>query len=267
MNVFYSMSPQSVLDKEKAEYMFEVLKKAGVNHISLYGYFWGHFESPIQDMIQAREILEKKGFKVLVGSMAVGHPGNSIDADDPNYDLNIPNHWRYRINRQGNPVYHCADIEENMIQDNIQAVKELKNAGFRLLFFDDDTRMGNWGSEIQGCFCDDCIAKFNTKFNHDITRKSLSKLIQKKKDFDILKDWVQFNCDKVTKLVISVALEGIEIGVMVMHRGDERHGIDIPELKKRISNIHLRVGEEHFSDQRFGNPIGKASELLGMLQI
>jgi hypothetical protein len=263
-----------VLDNIQREKIIPTLKKANVQQINLYGYFWGKFESPLEKMIKAREILQENGFEVGVCTVPVGHPGNSVDPLNPTLDLHIPKHWRYRIDRNGNPVYHCADIEEQMINDNRNAILLLKSAGFRIIFFDDDLRMGNWGTEIQGCFCEVCLRQFNeqyyvqyhNQYPNAISRQNLADAIIQNNNHPLLSDWVEFTCNKVNSFIKSMRMEGIEIGMMVMHRGDERHGIAIESIRKIIPSIHIRVGECHFGDRSFNPPLEKASELLGMIQ-
>ncbi len=266
MKIHWTLSAKQVLDPAQSRHILSLFRNAGVNHINLFGYFWGCYESPVDQLARAKNLLLQEGFSTGIASMAVGHPGNSVDPDNPTVDLRLPKHWRYRVDRHGRDVLHCADIEENMIRDNIEAIKQFQKAGFKFAWFDDDTRQGNWGNEIQGCFCDVCIAQFNEISHHHETRQSLGRAIVKRKDLPLLKDWVQFTCDKVTRFVTAMAIGGMDIGVMVMHRGDERHGIDINAWKKLVPNIHLRVGEAHFNDREFNPPTGKASELLGMLQ-
>gem|GEM_PF-469857 len=262
MDKHYSLPSKLVLDATKVDAVLSMLETAGVRKIWLYGYFFGHFDAPIEKMIEARDVLKEHGFDTGACSMPVGHPGNSLDPDDPTIDVRIPQHWRYRIDRHGYPVYHCADIEPRMIEDNVAAMKQLRDAGFTSVFLDDDTRQGNWGPEIQGCFCDACIDAFNVKHGREVNRKTLATAITHHRDASLLHDWVTFNCAKVTSLVDALSLPGIELGIMVMHKGDERHGICISDLKARVS--HLRVGEDHFSDKSFEQPRHKASEIQSM---
>jgi hypothetical protein len=266
MKLNYSLSARVILDPKKQDHILDIFSKSEITHLDLHGYFWGHFDSSLEEMIQAREILSNQNIEVGIISVAVGHPGNSMDPDNPTLDLNIPSHWRYRIDKHGQPVYHCADIEEHMIQDNIDAVQQFKKAGFKRIFFDDDFRMGNWGNEIQGCFCDACVEKFNQTYNQNESRESLRNKIEKLSELPLLKDWVEFTCEKVNKLISAISLDEIDIGLMIMHRGDERHGIDIPAINQINPVIHYRVGEAHFNDREFNPPAGKASEILGIQQ-
>jgi hypothetical protein len=262
MQLHYSVPAKLVLDRERAPAVFDMLQSAGVGKVWLYGYFFGRLEAPIPQMVEARAILERRGFKVGITSVPVGHPGNSIDPDDPTLDVRIPSHWRYRVDRQGRTVYHCGDIEERMVQDNVAAMAQLRDAGFTDVFVDDDFRIGNHGPEVMGCFCDACIAAFNTTYHHTETRQSLGAAIERRDRGKLIDEWTDFICEKVTRLAKALALPGINFGIMVMHRGDDRHGIRVADWKPFVR--HMRIGEAHFSDRDFGPPRGKASEIAGM---
>ncbi len=262
MQLHYSLPAKLVLDRERAPAVFDMLQGAGVGKIWLQGYFFGHLDAPIAKMVEARAVLERCGFQVGIISMPVGHPGNSLDPEDPTLDLRVPPHWRYRIDRHGRTVYHCADIEERMVQDNVDAMVQFKDAGFTDVFLDDDFRMGNHGPEVTGCFCDACIAAFNTRYHRAETRESLGMAIDRRSRDKIIDEWIEYICEKVTRLAKALALPGINLGIMVMHRGDDRHGIRVADWKPAIR--YLRVGEAHFGDRDFEPPRGKASEIAGM---
>ena len=69
-----------------------------------------------------------------------------------------------------------------MIRDNAAAARVYAQMGFDMSFFDDDLRMGNWGKETQGCFCGDCIARFNERFGLRETRDTLRARIDAEKE-------------------------------------------------------------------------------------
>ncbi len=262
MQLHYSVPAKLVLDRGRAPAILDMLHDAGVDKIWLYGYFFGHLEAPIPQLVESRAILERRGFKVGIISVPVGHPGNSIDPDDPTLDVRIPSHWRYRIDRRGRAVYHCGDIEDRMTQDNVEAMAQLKDAGFTDVFLDDDFRMGNHGPEIEGCFCDACMTAFNVAYHRTETRENLGAAIERRDRGKLIEEWTEYICAKVTRLAKALALPGINLGIMVMHRGDDRHGIRVADWKPFVR--HMRVGEVHFGDHDFGPPRGKASEIAGM---
>jgi len=242
-----------------------MLRDAGVNTIWLYGFFFGKLWSPIEDMVKAAGLLRENGFEVGVIQLPVGHPGNGLNPDDDTLDLQIPGHWRYRINREGQPVYYCAAIEENMIKDNAQSLNDLKAAGFTRFFMDDDLRSGVWGERLSGCFSEQSIAEFNRVYHRNIDRLTLVDALDNNRDIQLLKEWTEYHCDKLTGFMEAMVLPDTEVGIMVMHLGDERQGIDVAAIKKRIPDCLFRVGEFHFGDGNFGTPEGKASEWFSIL--
>ncbi|MBM7563272.1 hypothetical protein [Paenibacillus sacheonensis] len=265
MHIHYSLEAAVINDADRWPELSRLLRDAGVDTIWLYGYFYGKFWSSMEEMKQARETLQRCGFEVGVIQLPVGHPGNSLNPDDDTLELQLPMHWRYRIDGEGLPAYYCADIEEAMIADNAEAARQLRDAGFTRLFMDDDLRLGNWGQRIEGCFCDGCLQAFREAYPHDRDRAALRDALDRRSDDALVRAWIDFIGSRVTRLMTETRLPGMEMGIMVMHLGDERHGIDVAAIRDRIPECRFRVGEAHFGDGDFGVPAGKASELFGVL--
>lgn len=262
----YSLDSAVVLDPVEGPPTLAMLKDAGVTCIWIWGFFFGKLWSPVADMVRARDILEAYGFETGVIQLPVGHPGNSLNPEDESLDLKLPETWRYRIDLHGNPVYYCADIEQTMIEDNRKSIEVLYEAGFTRFFMDDDLRLEVFGSEIGGCFCDFCLAEFNGAYGRAMTREGMQAcLLDKETNREVLRDWTTYSCSKVTRFMKSMELSGVQLGIMVMHFGDERHGIDIPSLRRDCERVMLRVGESHFEDGDFATPADKAMELSGIL--
>ncbi len=55
------------------------------------------------------------------------------------------------------------------------------------------------------------------------------------------------------------SIESLMVGIMAMHNGDRKHGIDLPAILKAAPDCLLRVGEGHFDDVSFDPPCDKAS--------
>jgi len=265
MNIHYSLDSAVVLDPVQGPAVLSQLKAAGVTDIWLWGYFFGKMWSPVESMAQAAETLRKHGFASGVIQLPVGHPGNALNPDDDSLELHIPEDWLYRIDSTGQSVHFCADINQSMIRDNLQSIEQLQAAGFHRFFMDDDLRMGNWGLRTEGCFCTECLAGFNVLHRFNVTRESLAVGLAQGDDRPLIQAWTAFNCAKVTAFMEAMQLPDTELGIMVMHLGDERHGIDISAIRSRIPNCMVRVGESHFSDNEFHPPEGKAAELFGIL--
>ncbi|MEG2720801.1 MAG: hypothetical protein RR914_05690, partial [Oscillospiraceae bacterium] len=246
----YSVSADTVLYHKDSEKRLELLKKANVSVIWLFGYFFGKFDASFSDMKLAKAKLEKLGFEVNVINLPFGHPGNSLDPTDGNVELCLPKDWTYRVNEDNEKVYYCGCANETLVKANKLAVKQLKENGFTKIFWDDDLRQGECSEKVQGCFCDDCIEKFNKQYKYNFTRLQLKEEI-KNINSEITQNWIEFNCEKVTNFMREMNIEGVQNGIMVMFEGDERQGISIKNIKKELPNCLVRVGESHFSDEDF----------------
>ncbi len=230
-----------------------MMKKAGVENLWLFGYFYGRHESDPEQMYRARLLLREEGVESGVTSVPVGHPGNSLNPDDPTLKLAIHPEWHYRVDRNGKKEYFCSCIDETMIRHNRAAAVEYAQMGFTRHFYDDDLRLGNWGNQVAGCFCDDCLRAFGSR----MSRKQLAHAIDH--DEAIRERWIQYNCDKITRFMRETAIPGMQSGIMVMHDGGPNHGISIPDIRAAVPDCMFRVGEAHFGDQDFGTPEGKES--------
>lgn len=264
MKLHYSLDAAIVLDADRGPETLGMLKDAGVNTVWLYGFFFGKLWSPVEEMAKAADLLRSYGFEVGVIQLPVGHPGNGLNPDDDSLDLRLPAHWSYRLDQEGRPVYYCAAIEDAMIEDNVRSIRELKAAGFTQFFMDDDLRSGLWGERMSGCFSDRALAGFNAAYARDVDRAALARAMDDAGEQRLVKEWLDYQCEQLTGFMASMAAEEVRVGLMVMHLGDERHGIDVAAVKKRIPDCLFRVGEFHFDDRTFGTPAGKASEWFSM---
>ena len=252
LSLNYDMSARDVMHHPEIGRRFEWMKKAGVAHVWLFAYFYGRHESDMEDIYKARKRLLDEGFQTGVISVPVGHPGNSLNPDDDTIELQIKNTWKYRVDRNGKNEYFSACINDEMIKDNLSAAGEYAQMGFTRHFFDDDLRLGNWQGPVQGCFCDDCIRQFNEKYNLKCDRALLKRAADEEKGFEELTGkWVEFNCGKVTRFMKETCVPEMQSGIMVMHMGDERHGISIPDIKKAVPDCMFRVGEMFFNDETY----------------
>lgn len=248
-----------------AEYR-RMLRRAGVNTLWLAGAYSGRLQAGVSQLRQAADALRQEGFDVGAVSIPVGHPGNSLNPEDDTLDLSIPAAWRYRIGMDGKPVYHCADIESVMIAENRRLMEELASAGVSAVFYDDDLRMGEWGAQMGGCFCEQCIAAFNAATGRHETRETLLRGLSEGRDPALCRDWSAELCRKIGRLTDALAAPGPRSGVMVMHAGDERHGIDLPALSAAHPDMLYRVGEAHFCDDDYAAPYHRASIWCSILQ-
>ncbi|RKP58288.1 hypothetical protein D7Z26_01975 [Cohnella endophytica] len=264
MKLQYSMAHEPLLDVNSRDTLVANMKKAGIEKIWIAGFFSGNMVD-IEELKQAKAFAESHGLEVGAVTIPIGHPGNALNPDDPDLDLEIPKHWHYRVDSRGETVYYCGAIDACLIEDNGKVAKQLRDAGFKEVFLDDDLRAGNFNEFIEGCYCEACVTEFNAIYGRQETRESLLVQVSQKLNAEVMKDWVAFQCVKVTDVVKATDIEGVQPGIMVMHFGDERHGIDIPSIREQIPDTLFRVGEYQFNDARFTNPHAKAEELLGII--
>jgi hypothetical protein len=76
---------------------------------------------------------------------------------------------------------------------------------------------------------------------------------------EIREAWIQYNCDKLTDFMRDTQVPGMTGGIMVMHNGDRRHGISIPDIRSAVPGCMFRVGELHFDDASYTAPGGQES--------
>lgn len=257
ISINYSVSARDVLTHPEFPARLKQMKRAGVENLWIYGYFYGHHESDPEQIHRARILLEEEGFRTGVLSLPVGHPGNSLNPDDPTLDLAIHPEWHYRIDQNGQKEYFIACINDVMIRHNFAAAQEYAQMGFTRHFFDDDLRLGNWGDRVQGCFCDQCMDIFRQRTGLHMTRGQLATAIDH--DPAVREAWIQFNCDKLTGFMRDTVIPGMTGGIMVMHNGGRIHGISIPDIKAAVPDCMFRVGELHFDDASFNAPGGRES--------
>ncbi|MDI4645816.1 hypothetical protein [Cohnella hashimotonis] len=263
MKLHYSMAHEPLLDLSTRDALVANMKKAGIEKIWIAGFFSGDMID-LEELKQAKDFAEQNGLEIGALTIPIGHPGNSLNPDDPDSKLKIPEHWHYRIDNKGGTAYFCGAIDSCLIEDNGNAAKLLRDAGFKEVFLDDDLRVGNLNANIEGCYCDACITEFNAIYRRQETRETLSARMSDRLDTALMKDWVAFQCDKVTAVMKATDIEGVKPGIMVMHFGDERHGIDIAAIREEMPDTLFRVGEHQFTDRKFANPYAKGEEMLGI---
>jgi hypothetical protein len=248
------------------ERKLEYLDRASVGTYWLYGFRGA--EGTMRDiglLKAAKAKLEGLGKDEYVICEPLGHPGEEPPAGSPQRLKPPGKGWRYRVTADGNPDWGCACLDETVQQDLVAATTAFRDAGFKKVFFDDDLRMGNWGTAITGCFCEVCIDDFNRRQGARYTREDLRRFVREPSEHDtVCEQWVDFNCAKVTAFMKAVNLPGIQVGIMVMHNGDRRHGVDLPAILAAVPDCLVRVGEGHFADHEFDPPAGKAALIASL---
>ncbi len=258
LHFHYDFEPRAILQAPDAARRIAWMKQAGVETVWLDAYVYGTHLATEQELIDAKNLLEQHGFEVQVLTVPVGHGGGALlgDGGDPG----IPSAWQSRINAVGQPVAAASCMRsEKMLQDSRDVAQRYCELGFTKIFFDDDLRTGPWGPALQGCCCPACMQAFSQKYPQYVHLTAPEIFAKATEGDDLWNAWSDAQCDAVLGFLEQTVPDGMTPGVMVMHNGDRRHGLDIARIKKRFPNALFRVGEGHFEDASFTHPLATDS--------
>jgi hypothetical protein len=247
---------------EKNPELIDIIKDAGVTDVWMASYLQGKWFHTPQELKKSADFLKSKGFNVHVLTVPLGHPGNAIDPSNESLSEKKES-WKNACDYDGS-LYSGTSIHPPIVEDNIEAHKQLADEGFDVLFLDDDFRLGKFPGKIGGCFCDDCKNKFLEKYNYNSNDwKVLIESVEKRNPTKVLRSWIENICDIEYNMFAALqkATPQMEVGIMVMYFGAEKSGIDL----SKYQDVPFRVGEMMFGDNDFGRVKGKTDELFSVL--
>ncbi len=235
-----------------------LMRAAGVRTVWLDNFIYGVWQNTPEDARRAKKMLEEEGFCVQAITVPLGHGGGDALSGNGT-DPTIPPTWRNRIGADGSILGTTTCVDDTVIADCRRAAEMHLELGFTQLFYDDDLRMGSWGAHLQGCFCDRCLARFYKKYPQfdGMSRADIFRLATP--GSDVRAAWETIQCDSVIRFLKEVTPAGQTPGIMLMHNGDRRHGLDIRRMKEAFPDALFRVGEGHFGDDSFTHPLAKAA--------
>ncbi len=235
-----------------------LMRAAGVRTVWLDNFIYGVWQNTPDEARRAKAMLEDEGFCVQAITVPLGHGGGDAlngDGSDPT----IPPTWRNRVGADGQLLGTTTCVDEAVIADCRRAAEMHLELGFTELFYDDDLRMASWGPSLQGCFCDRCMARFYRDYPQfegmsrgDIVRLGVP-------GSEVRDAWETVQCDSVIRFLREVTPAGQTPGIMLMHNGDRRHGLDIRRMREVFPDALFRVGEGHFGDAAFEHPLARAA--------
>ena len=137
------------------------------------------------------------------------------------------------------------------------------------IWIDDDIRYNHFPIGI-GCFCDECIRKFNWITGNDFSRDELKSVLNSQENIDIRKSWLDFQGEKIENLlgfladVVYGKNEKIKLGLMTGERYYE--GFNFKAWAKALSKdgkhkIMWRPGGGAYNDLNFDEFIVKSNEI------
>ena len=224
-----------------------------------------------EKIARVKRILDGEGFETWGIGLPVGHPAG---LDTPRFTYHEG--WHVRRDIDGNECRWCNAVTDRLIRDARERVLILRELGIPVMFWDDDLRAGNYEGDVQGCFCSECLAKFVRAYpefdRKDFGRETLRPVLKKdpaglsEEELALREAWMDFISAGITRFMRETTVEGVRNGIMVMHRGDRRHGIDIPAIRKACPGCLFRVGELMFDDRSFEAPGNKRALAEGVLR-
>ena len=246
LHFHYDFIPSEILDPATSAQRIAHMKSAGVETVWLDTYAYGNVLASREETLEAKKLLESHGFCVHGGGALNGGAG----------DPGIPAHWQGRINAQGQVVPFTSCVRcEAMIKESRAVAEELADMGFTQLFYDDDLRVGPWGPALQGCCCGACMQAFYAKYPRYAHLTAPEIFANATEGDDLWCAWSDVQCDAILQFIEKTVPAGMTPGIMVMHNGDRRHGVDIGRIKAAFPDLLVRVGEAHFEDASFTHPL------------
>ncbi|MBR6789762.1 MAG: hypothetical protein IKM31_02700 [Oscillospiraceae bacterium] len=224
-------------------------------------------EIPLDVIVRAVNILRSEGFDVIGIGLPLGHPEG---LDTPHFTFHEG--WHIRRDIDGREVRWCNAVTPRLIADIRRQVEKLKSVGIDKIFWDDDLRQGNHEGDVQGCFCDSCLGEFSGVFDRPVTRDDLRPVLSKDpgglsaEQLLLREKWMDFTCARITRFMKETTVPGVQNGIMVMHNGDRRHGIDIAAIREAVPDCLFRVGELMFDDESFEKPENRRSLVRSILR-
>lgn len=262
LDFHYDFSPALVLRDADFGHKLDLMRKAGLTSggstVWLTGFFYGRWESTPEEIAAAKTQLESEGFHVEALSIPLGHGSQALDPSKPP-EVETGESWRPRVDAEGNPWPNTSCPRHGkVLADSRAAAEILHEIGFTRVFYDDDLRVGSWGSAIQGCFCEDCLAVFRKEYPayDGYSRAAIASGLSAG-DAALIEAWETFQSDSILHFLEETTPEGLIPCPMIMHNGDRRHGLDVRRIAEQFPNAYIRVGEGHFSDESFLHPDGK----------
>lgn len=247
---------------QKNPELIDIMKSAGVTDIWMASYLQGKWYHTPKELRESADFLIAKGFNPHVLTVPLGHPGNAIDPSDASLSEKKQS-WKNACNFDGS-LFSGTSIHAQIVDDNIEAHKQLAAEGFDVLFLDDDFRLARTPGSIGGCFCDDCKMEFLQKYNYSSDDWSeLIDSVEKRTLTKVLRSWIENICDIEYDMFMRLqkATPQMEVGIMVMYFGAEKAGIALDKYQ----DVPFRVGEMMFRDKDFGTIKGKTDELFSAL--
>lgn len=137
--------------------------------------------------------------------------------------------------------------------------------GADFLWVDDDVKFF-WNGVKFGCFCPDCMKRFNRRMGTDYTRESLVEAMEQPDAVALREAWVQDISDRMRDLftlvyeAVHAVNPRVQLGFQTQHQGwSTYNGMDFPAWLEALHGCKGRPGEGYYDDK---NPTGFLTKAL-----
>lgn len=243
--------------------LLNIVREAGVTDVWLGAFHYGHWYYSLEKLETWRNRIERQGMAVGLINVPLGHPGDSLGAMHEDMPLTPPTHWRAAVASNGS-TYVGTSLHPPASDENCDAMRRIKAAGFQRVFLDDDFRLARGPGVIGGCFCSQHKKAFLDRTGYgDAQWQALLDDVAHRRLTPAVRSWVDFTCDQLSDCFRAQqkAAPGVQLGIMVMYLGAEKAGIRLADYQ----NVPLRVGEYMFNDASFSILKNKTNELYSVL--
>jgi len=241
----------------------QVYRDAGVGTVWLAAFFYGYWPYSPERLRNWCKRIEAMGMEAAVANIPLGHPGDSLGASDNQFPLTPPTHWR-TAQRPDGIVHSGTSLHKPATEENVQAMRVLRDMGATRVFLDDDFRLAVSPGSIGGCFCPEHKQDFLQKHGYgESAWPELLAAVHERLLTPVLRAWIEYTCDQLTDSFRrqQAAAPEIALGNMIMFFGAEKAGIRLADYR----NVPFRVGELMFHDASFVQVKNKTAELFSSL--
>ncbi len=246
------------IEEEKIESALSKYPKAFSGGIAVVTYNDIYTENKkISDFETYRRFAEhfrEKGINFQVNlSVTLGHGDEAVEKDAPApFDTMVDD-----TGRRSKAV--ACPRDEKFYQRLFDTVTKYARLNPEAFWIDDDFRIAYHGSIRYGCFCENCIKKFNEKYHARYTRESLSAALGQN-EASVRGDWQEFNRNALENLAELIAKavhavdENIAIGFMqVNYSAALYEGMPLARYveiaKNKNGEVWFRHGSGCYSDR------------------
>ncbi len=243
--------------------LLPTIAAAGVTDVWIGGFLYGHWYYDLEKIRPFRRRIEKQGMAAHIINVALGHPGDCLQAKSGRVPTAPPSRWKMAVAPDGS-TYVGTSLHPPATEENCQALRQIQAAGVKRVFLDDDFRLARGPGIIGGCFCPEHKRDFLRRTGYGEAQwRELLAAVGHRDLTPVLRSWVEYTCDQLTACFRAQqkAAPQIQLGTAVMYFGAEKAGIRLTDYR----NAPMRVGELMFSDAEFEPFKGKTNELFSSL--